>query len=1186
MDKKNHHEKESFISSWAVDNRTTVYVITFIILLMGIVSFFSMPRESFPEVVQNNIYISSIFPGNSAEDVEKLVTKELEDKFKNVSGVNKVTSNTFQDYSLIIVEFDEKVPIVEAKQRIKDEVDQAKGDQDWPNTDAGSKVEPNVFDLNISEEMPILNINVKGNYSKFDLKSYAEDIKDDLEDIPEVKEAEIVGVDDNEVEVAVDLFKMNAAGVSFDQIISAIQNENITISGGNLITDGNRTNVRIKGQIASPNDLNGFVVKPGVRIQDIAKVEFKEKEKTTYARESGRDVVMINLKKRAGTNMISAIDQAKEKIEKAKTTYLPKDLNISLTSDQSSAVEHQVNELANHILIGILLVMAVLSFSMGMKNALFVGTAIPLSMLIAFAVLYFSGVTLNTMVLFAMIMGLGMLVDDGIVVVDNVYANMEKGLPRRLASKFGIGEIAFPVITSTLTTVFAFLPMLLWPGIMGEFMKYFPITISVTLMASLFVALVINASMTGGSMTLDNKNISQKQAKKYTLIFAVLAVVFAILRFTTGITYFFGVTTFSVLAIAAIWLYKNFFHDKIEHFQYTFFPRLAKKYQGFLGNLLQGKKPRNWFIGVFVVLLFSFFLYGVMMGIGRSKVLFFPEQEPKQTIVYMEYPQGTDIGKTNQATKLVEQRVLGVLGKYKEGNENYMVESMVTQVGKGAINPQVDAGSAAETPFKSKITVTYVEFAERRGIETSEVMEDIRKAMPNIPGLSIIVEKDASGPPVGYPISIELSGDNYDDLLVEANKMITFINGQGISGIEKLQTDVNKESPELIIDIDRETAGNMGVSTAYTGITLRRALFGQDISTFKDIEDDYDISVRLQEDQRRNSSMLFNQPITLNGPNGSVQVPISAFAKMKEEFTFNKIKRKDNTRTIMIYSNVLKDANANEIVQKIQSKMKNYQTPEGISYKFGGEQEEQAKNMNFLLFALFLAMAMVTAIIVYQFNSLSKTLIIMTTILLSFAGVFLGLAITGMNFVILMTMMGIISLAGVVVKNGIVLMDFFVLKLDEKVDEKGVETHDDLELEEVKQIIIESGKERLRPVLLTATTAVLGLIPLAIGLNFDVASFLTTLNPHLSLGGDNVAFWGPLAWTIIYGLTFATFLTLIIVPVMFYMISKRKINARRKYVEKHSHDAENDVEELQRLKNLYPEEFEKMNKNPEPGLES
>lgn len=1175
MSQNTHHHKESFFSSWAVDNRTTVYVLTFIIVLLGVFAFYSMPRESFPEVVQNNIYVSSVYPGNSAEDVEKVITKELEDKFKNVSGVTKVTSNSFQDYGLITIEFDEKVPVAEAKQRIKDKVDEAKGDQDWPNLDSGSKVEPSVFDLNLSEEIPILNVNIKGNYPKFVLKQYADDIKDDLEDIPEVKQADVLGVDDNEVEVALDLYKMNAAGVSFDQVINGIKNENITISGGNLVNDGNRTNVRIKGQISSPNELNGFLVKPGVKIQDIAKVEFKEKEKTTFARESGQDVVMINLKKRSGTNMIDAIDQAKEKIKKAEETYLPKDLEITLTSDQSTDVEHQVSELANHILIGILLVMCVLSFSMGLKNALFVGTAIPLSMLIAFAILSAMGITLNTMVLFAMVMGLGMLVDDGIVVVDNVYANMEKGFTRRLASKYGIGEIAFPVITSTLTTVCAFLPMLLWPGIMGEFMKYFPITLTVTLLASLFVALIINAAMTGGGMTLENKNISQNAAKKYTLIFAIIALIFGALRLITGIPFFLAFTSISVLAIAAIWLYKGFFHDRIEHFQYTFFPNLAKKYQKFLRNLLQGKKPRNWFFGVFGIFVFSIVIFGAMMAIGRSKVLFFPENIPKQTIIYMEYPQGTDISKTDEATKLVENKVLHVLDQYKDKKtqKDFLVESVVTQVGKGAINPEVDGGSQAETPFKSKITVTYVEFAKRKGINTSEVMEKIREAIPNIPGFVATVEKDANGPPVGYPISIELKGDNYDELLAEAHKMITFLNAQGISGIEKLQSDINKESPELMINIDRETAGNLGVSTAYTGITLRRALFGQDISTFKDTKDDYDISVRLQEDQRKNTSLLFNQPITLSGPQGTVLVPISTFAKMTEENTFNKIKRKNNTRTIMVYSGVLKDYNNNDVVQKIKNSLQNYKTPEGITYSFGGEQEEQGKNMNFLLFALFLAMSAVTAIIVFQFNSLSKTAIIMTTILLSFSGVFLGLSIFGMDFVILMTMMGIISLAGVVVKNGIVLMDFFVLKLDEKILEKGVETHDDLELEEVKEIIVQSGKERLRPVLLTATTAILGLIPLAIGLNFDVASFLTTLNPHFSLGGDNVAFWGPLAWTIIFGLSFATFLTLIIVPVMFYIISKRKINARRKYVNKHSHDAETEEEELERLKKLYPTQF-------------
>ncbi|GGP05887.1 copper transporter [Cloacibacterium rupense] len=1148
----NNHKKEFFFSSWAVDNRVTVYLLTFIIVVLGIVAYFSMPRESFPEIVENKVYISTIYPGNSAEDVEKLITKKLEDKFKNVSGVDKVESNSFQDYCLIIVTFDEKDDINLAKQKIKDKVDEAKGDTDWPNMDSGSQVEPSVFDLNISEEVPILNVNIKGNYPKETLKKYAEQIEDDMEDISQIKDAVVLGVDDNEVEIALDLYKMNAAQVSFDQVISAVKNENITISGGNLTTDGYRNNVRIKGQVTNPNEIENFVIKQNVRIKDVAKVSFKEKEKTTYAREMGQDVVMVNLKKRAGSNMIDAIDQAKVKLEKAKETYLPKDIEITATSDQSVQVEHQVNELANHIIIGILLVMAVLSFSMGMKNSLFVGTAIPLSMLIAFAVLHAFGITLNTMVLFAMVMGLGMLVDDGIVVVDNVYANMEKGLSRTEASKFGIGEIAFPVITSTLTTLAAFAPMLLWPGIMGAFMKYFPITISVTLSASLFVAMIINASMTGGSMTLEDKNLTTETNKKLTIIFTVVG----ILGLAFGLIFknksFFALSTLSVLAIAAIWLYKNYFFHKIQHFQTTFFPNLELKYQDFLRKLLDGK-PVKALLGVFGLLIASFVIMGIAFGTKWTKVLFFPDTMPQQMYVYMDFPQGTDIGKTNQATKLIEKDILKYLEKYKDSKtgENFLIESMITQVGKGAINPQVDAGSEADTPYKSKITISFVEYAERRGINTTDVLEDIRKVVPQIPGASITVEKQADGPPVGYPISIELKGDDYNKLLSESSRLISFINSKNIKGIEKLQTDVNKDSPELIIDIDRETAGNLGVSTAYTGLTLRRAMFGQDISTFKDLDEDYQIAVRLQEDQRRNQSALFNQPITFQNNRGELmQIPISTFARFNQEKTFSKIKRKDNVRTLMVYSNITKDANANEIVQKLQKDMKNYQLPDGISYKFAGEQEEQGKNQNFLFLALFLAMAMVTGIIVFQFNSMSKTLIIMTTILLSFSGVFLGLTIFKMDFVILMTMMGIISLAGVVVKNGIVLMDFFVLRLDEKIAEKGVETHDDLSIEEVEEVIIESGKSRLRPVLLTATTAVLGLIPLAVGLNFDIWSFLTTLNPHFSLGGDNVAFWGPLAWTIIFGLTFATFLTLLIVPVMFYLVSKLKIKRRAKKLEK------------------------------------
>ncbi|HEU4789133.1 MAG TPA: efflux RND transporter permease subunit, partial [Flavobacterium sp.] len=453
-----HQSKEFGISSWAVENRVTVYILTLLIVITGVIAYVTMPREDFPEIIENKVYISSVFPGNSAEDVEKLIIKPLEKEIKNISGVDKITSSSFQDYGMIIVEFEDKVTILDAKTKIKDKVDIVKADTDWPNLDNGSKVEPSVFELNISEEVPILNINLQGNYTTQQLKKYGELLQDDIEEIPEVKKVDILGVDDKEVEIAVDIFKMTAAQVSFDDIQNAVKYENMTLSGGNLISQGSRNNIRIVGEIKDPKELENIIVKHNggtVYLKDIAVVKFKEKEKTTYAREKGTEVVMLNVKKRSNQNMISAIEQVKEKIKEAQASYLPSNLKIELTNDQSSRVEHQVDELSNHIIFGIVLVMIVLMFTMGLRNSLFVGAAIPLSMLMAFSILSAFGLTLNTMVLFGLVMGLGMLVDDGIVVVDNVFANMKKGLPRVQASKIGIGEIAWPVIASTATTLMA-----------------------------------------------------------------------------------------------------------------------------------------------------------------------------------------------------------------------------------------------------------------------------------------------------------------------------------------------------------------------------------------------------------------------------------------------------------------------------------------------------------------------------------------------------------------------------------------------------------------------------------------------------------------------------------------------------------------------------------------------------------
>ena len=1142
-----HKNKEFSISSWAVDNRVTVYILTLLIVVTGIIAYVTMPREDFPEIIENKVYISSVFPGNSAEDVEKLILKPLEKEFKNISGVEKISSSSFQDYGMIVVEFSDKVTIDAAKTKIKDKVDIVKADTDWPNLDNGSKVEPSVFELNISEEVPILNINLQGNYTTQQLKKYGKLLQDDIEEIPEVKKVDILGVDDKEVEIAVDIFKMTAAQVTFDDIQNAIKYENMTLSGGNLISQGSRNNIRIIGEIKDPKELENVIVKSyggTVYLKDIAKVSFKEKEKTTYAREKGTEVVMLNVKKRSNQNMISAIEQVKEKIEKAKTSYLPSNLKMEYTSDQSSRVEHQVNELSNHIIFGIILVMIVLMFTMGLRNSLFVGAAIPLSMLMAFTILSAFGLTLNTMVLFGLVMGLGMLVDDGIVVVDNVFANMKKGMTRIQASKVGIGEIAWPVISSTATTLMAFLPFALWPGTMGKFMKYFPITLTVTLTASLFVAMVVNAAMTGGSMDIEDKNVSKKSAKRYSIIFTIIAVIFVVLGNIYDSKLARAIGHIAIISLGLMWLYKVKLYQWTQDFQHSFFPRMEEKYKTFLAKILTGK--RAWIaLGTIIGMLFFSF---ILLGIFPRKVLFFPNNIPRQVITYIEYPQGTDIKKTNTATLFVEKQVISILNKYVDPKtkENFLAESIVSQVGVGAGNPNVDAGSASETPYKGKVTVNFSEFKFRRGINTEDVLEEIRNKVKGIAGAKVTVEKDANGPPAGYPISIQLTGTDYNSMLKEADKMIAFIDSKNIPGIERLNVDVNKESPELEVKVDRVNAGSLGISTGQLGFNLRRSVYGQEISTYKEGNDDYNITMRMQDDQRKNENILFNQSLTFRNVNNGqmVQVPISAISKTEKTTTYNQIKRKNQKRIMTIYSNVLTGFNGDAITKQIQTELKSYELPKGTTYSFSGVQEEQGKNQSFLLYALFLALAGITIIIVLQFNSVSKTMVILFTVILSFSGVFYGYVIANMDFVILMTMMGIISLAGIVVKNGIVLMDFFVLLLDKKVEDKHLESHDDLSLEEIKEVIIESGKSRLRPVLLTALTAVLGLIPLAIGLNFDFFSLITDLNPHLFMGGDNVIFWGPLAWTIIFGLTYATVLTLVMVPVMFYLVKRTKYNLR------------------------------------------
>jgi multidrug efflux pump len=631
MSKSNKNlNKEFGLASWAIDHKTIIYVLIGVILLLGGKAYYDMPRETFPEIKETKIYISAPYPGNTAEDIERLILDPLEDRLKNLSNVVEIVATAQEDYGIITVEFDETIAVEAAKQKVKDEVESEKSSEDWP-TFNGAKVEPNVFDLNFSEEAPISNINIKGDYPTQKLKEFAEYLEDAIEDLPEIKKADIRGAQEREVEIAVDIYKMMAAQVSFDDVLGAIRNGNMTMSAGNLIASGQRRSLRIIGEVDQPNALEKFVVKTQggvVYLSDIAQVNFKEKETTTYAREFGANVVMLDVKKRAGKNMVEAAQKVEAIIEKAKTDVFPKDLEISIANDQSAKTINQVDDLVNNIIFGVILVVTVLMFFLGFRNALFVGFAIPMSMFMSFMVLQLLGYTMNTMILFGLIMGLGMLVDNGIVVVENVYRLMEEeGLSRVRAAKQGIGEIAFPIIISTLTTVAAFIPLGLWPGVMGEFMIFFPITLSVVLGSSLFVAIFMNSMLVSQFMEIDNRIIKRKSLIRLTVILGGLGL---LILFAGGPIR--GLGSVMIFTVGLFWAYKYGIKRWANRFQRHALPWLENKYKNFLRFALSGYRPALFFGTTFLLLFVVFGLFGASIGSQRTSVEFFPDNKPNHRV--------------------------------------------------------------------------------------------------------------------------------------------------------------------------------------------------------------------------------------------------------------------------------------------------------------------------------------------------------------------------------------------------------------------------------------------------------------------------------------------------------------------------------------------------------------------------
>ncbi len=1115
--KKPEKLKEFFATSWAIDNKSSIYVLTIIITMLGILSYINIPKEQFPEIVIPTIIVNTVYPGTSPEDMENLVTRPIEKECKSIQNVKKITSNSIQDFSSIVVEFTTAIPVAEAKQRVRDAVDKSKSKlpNNLPN-------DPDIAEVDISE-IPIMNINLSGDYDLQRLKKYAKDAQDKIETLPEITRVDIVGALDREIQINVDMYKMQAASVSFRDIQNAIAAENVTVSAGTVTNFGLKRTLRVTGQFKSPEEINDIILKSSsgatVYIKDIAEVKDSYKEQESFARFEGKNVITLNVIKKSGANLLNASDKIKDIIKEMQKTSYPPDLKVELTGEQSRFTRSTLEELNNTIIIGFLLVTVVLMFFMGLNNAFFVALSVPLSMFVAYLVMPQLGFTMNMIVMFGFIFALGIIVDDAIVVIENTH-RVHRDIPDiKAAAKYAAGEVFLPILSGTLTTLAPFFPLVFWPGIVGKFMHYLPVTLIITLFASLFVAYIINPVFAVTFMKHEYEGKEYKLKKKPFMVSSIILAAFAVLFYIAKV---FTMGNLLMFALILNVIYRLWLKNAIIKFQSVLWPSVLNFYERQLRFFLKGRNPYYLFGGVIALFVFTMMLFGAF----KPQVLFFPNNNPATIFIYVKMPVGTDQKVTDSVTRIVENRVTTILGK-----DNPVVESIIANVGLGAGESFFDR---SVSPERGKVTVNFVESKDRHGVQTLDYMDKIRANIQNIPGVTLSVEKNKMGPPTGKPINIEITSENIEDLIATSKEFLTYLDSLQIPGIDRLRSDFDESKPEIVMDVDRIRANREGLSVGQIGMELRTAIYGYEASKYKEDEDEYPIQVRYSETQRKNVNNLINARITYRDKTSGQlrQIPISAVVQVNYRDTYGGIKRKNLKRVITLSSDVTSGHTANEVIANIGAALKTYTLPKGVEVNFTGEREDQAETMSFLVNAMIIALGLIFFILITQFGSLSKSLIILSEVIFSIIGVFIGMVIFKMPFVITMTGIGIVALGGIVVRNGILIVEFAdVLKA------RG---------NSYREAIVGAGKTRITPVVLTATATMLGLVPLAVGFNINFVTLFSELNPHIWVGGDNVSFWGPLSWTIIFGLSFATFLTLIFVPALLLIDARASVGYRRR----------------------------------------
>lgn len=1040
------------LSDTAIRHRTTVFVLMIIIAVVGAGAYVALPREAAPDIQIPYVIVTTTYKSVAPSDIETSITKEIEEELKGISEVEEITSVSDEGISTITVEFLPSTDIDDAMQKVRDKVDAAKPDMPSDIDD------PTLDEVNISE-FPIMLLNIYGPCGLLKLKDIAEDLQDEIEKIDGVLEAPISGDLTRQIRVEFDPFRLAAYRIPVLTLFQTISSENQNVSGGTLDIAEAKYSVRVQGEFADPAEIFDLIIaetdgKP-IYLSDLAAVSDTFEDRLSISRFNGQESITLSVVKRAGKNAVHIANEVQRIIAEYQPR-LPTGTHIDITLDQSKTIHMMVNDLENNIITGLILVVGVLMVVMGLRNSILVALAIPFSMLITFATLQAFGITLNMIVLFSLILVLGMLVDNAIVIVENIYRHMQEGSPRIRAAMQATAEVAWPVITSTLTTLAAFLPLLFWTGIMGEFMVFLPKTLIIALVASLLVALVINPTLC---------SVLVKPSK----------------RRREG----------SASASAEHWL--------------------SGGYRRLLGVAL-----RPWIrLLVVVIAVVCLMAAGAMFFLLNGKVELFPQSDPKRAQVNITMPVGTRLETTDAVARGIE----AIVQEYRktDGREAWRnIEHVTTNVGSAGTSVGGFLGGGSAGAHTAQVSIEFLDFDERR-VPSMKTIDELRDRLTGIAGADVRIEAEKEGPPTGKPVEIRISGDEYERLVTIAEQVKDVV--AGIPGVTDLDDDYDLGKPELRVNVDRQRAQLLKLNTGFVAQTLKAAVNGIDVGKYREKNDDYDIVVRLPEQYRRRVEDL--EALTFATAEGD-PVPLSTVAGIEYTSGLASIRRIDEKRTITVSSEVIQGHpnNSNDILRIAAEKLKGLKLPPGYSISFTGEQEEQDEAQDFLSKAGVMAILLIALILVTQFNSVSLPFIILLSVVLSWIGVFLGLTVLGMPFGIIMTGVGVISLAGVVVNNSIVLIDY-----TEKLRRRGLEA---------LEAVVQAGMTRLRPVLLTAITTILGLMPMVLGINIDFRDL------EFNLKSESSVWWGPMATVVVFGLGVATMLTLVVVPVVYMMLNRMR----------------------------------------------